>query len=62
MVSECPTCHRRFDDEYRTTICPHPTFAANSWRPDHPVNAHAHHPESYLESEAAAQQRKVRGA
>lgn len=32
-----------FDDEYRTTICPHETFAANDG-----ANNFAHHPESHL--------------
>jgi hypothetical protein len=43
------TCHygcgARFDDEYRSTICPHKTFAANDGR-----NNFAHHPEAFLSS------------
>lgn len=49
MIVTCERgCGASFDDAFRTTICPHDTFAANSWRPDHPVNAFAHHPESPL--------------
>jgi hypothetical protein len=36
-------CGARFDDEYRTTICPHGTFAANDGR-----NNFQHHPEAFL--------------
>jgi hypothetical protein len=43
MIVQCPDCKRRFDDEFRTTICPHETFAANDG-----LNNFAHHPESYL--------------
>jgi len=40
----CPHgCGARFDDEFRTTVCPHETFAANDGR-----NNFAHHPESVL--------------
>jgi len=46
MIITCPHgCGARFDDEYRTTVCPHGTFAANDGR-----NNFAHHPESFLES------------
>ena len=34
MIIECPDCQRSFEDEYRSHLCPHETFA--------------HHPESYL--------------
>jgi hypothetical protein len=44
MIVQCIECKRRFDDEFRTTICPHETFAANDGR-----NNFAHHPESYIE-------------
>jgi hypothetical protein len=37
-------CGRKFDDEFRTTVCPHKTFAANDGH-----NNFAHHPDSYLE-------------
>lgn len=39
----CEACGARFDDEFRTTVCPHGTFAANDGR-----NNFAHHPESHL--------------
>lgn len=44
MTIECGNCGARFDDEFRTTICPHETFAANDGN-----NNFAHHPESILE-------------
>ena len=43
MVVRCPKCGARFDDEFRTTVCPHATFAANDGH-----NNFAHHPESEL--------------
>lgn len=43
MIVTCSTCRRRFDDEYRWTICPHDTFAANDGK-----NNFAHHPEAFL--------------
>jgi hypothetical protein len=43
MIVTCSKCEARFDDEYRTTICPHETFAANDGQ-----NNFAHHPEAYL--------------
>jgi hypothetical protein len=43
MIVTCQKCQARFDDEYRWTICPHETFAANDGQ-----NNFAHHPESYL--------------
>jgi hypothetical protein len=48
MIVTCPECHRRYDDEFRWTICPHETFAANDGR-----NNFAHHPESVIEELAA---------
>jgi hypothetical protein len=44
VVVICEQCGARFEDEYRTTICPHGTFAANDGR-----NNFSHHPESTLE-------------
>jgi hypothetical protein len=45
MIVTCTRgCGKRFDDEYRTTICPHETFSANDGH-----NNFAHHPEAYLE-------------
>jgi hypothetical protein len=47
MIVKCWICGKRFDDCYRTTICPHETFAANDGN-----NNFAHHPESFLEDDA----------
>lgn len=44
MKTYCSRCDTRFDDEFRSTICPHETFAANDGK-----NNFAHHPESVLE-------------
>lgn len=46
MIALCRTCRAAYDDEYRTTICPHETFAANDGQ-----NNFAHHPESYISKE-----------
>jgi hypothetical protein len=46
MVVRCRKCKRFFEDVYRSTICPHGTFAANDGQ-----NNFAHHPESYLSAE-----------
>jgi len=46
MKRYCPQCDTRYDDEFRSTICPHETFAANDGH-----NNFAHHPESYLKHE-----------
>lgn len=43
MLIRCSTCQRVLDDQFRTTICPHQTFAANDG-----ANNFAHHPDSYL--------------
>ncbi len=43
MVVKCNECGARFDDEFRTTICPHGTFAANDGK-----NNFAHHPEAVI--------------
>jgi hypothetical protein len=45
MIIRCYKCGARFDDEYRSTICPHETLAANDGR-----NNFAHHPESLLDT------------
>lgn len=47
MIIICYDCDVRFDDEFRTTICPHRTFAANDGH-----NNFAHHPESYISVQA----------
>lgn len=44
MIVQCPKCGARFEDQYRTWICPHDTFAANDGR-----NNFAHHPEAHLD-------------
>jgi len=49
VIVECPTCHRRFDDEFRPWTCPHAPFLANDGH-----NNFAYHPESYLEPESLA--------
>ena len=43
MIVQCPKCRRYFDDQYRWTICPHNTFAANDGE-----NNFCHHFDSYL--------------
>lgn len=44
MIIDCPHgCGARLDDEFRTTVCPHETFAANDGG-----NNFRHHPEAYL--------------
>jgi hypothetical protein len=52
MIVLCPDCHAWFDDEFRTWVCPHDTFAANDGQ-----NHFAHHPESVLEPEPLQQRR-----
>lgn len=45
MIITCPHgCGALLDDEFRSTVCPHGTFAANDGR-----NNFRHHPEAYLE-------------
>ena len=44
MIVKCEICKARFDDEWRTTICPHETFPANDGR-----NNSAHNPAAFLE-------------
>lgn len=46
MIVQCLICMKRYDDEFRWTLCPHNTFAANDGN-----NNFAHHPESYLEDD-----------
>lgn len=43
MLIQCTTCLLAFDDEFRDTLCPHKTFAANDGS-----NRFAHHPDAYL--------------
>lgn len=44
MIIRCEKCQVVYDDEFRTTICPHGTFAANDG-----YNNFAHHPEAFIE-------------
>ena len=46
MIVKCQKCNRYFDDEFRTTICPHNAFSAN----DGNNNFEVHH-DSYLSDE-----------
>lgn len=50
MKVYCAQCDTRYDDEFRTTICPHETFAANDGK-----NNFAHHPESFIEPKRCPQ-------
>ncbi len=43
MIVRCEECKKYFEDEFRSYVCPHYTFAANDGN-----NNFAHHPESYL--------------
>lgn len=43
MTRKCESCNWTYDDEFRSTICPHDTFAANDGN-----NNFAHHPDSVL--------------
>jgi len=43
MIVKCESCKKFYDDEFRTTTCPHETFPANDGR-----NHFRHHLESYL--------------
>lgn len=45
MITECSECGVRYDDQFRLTICPHNTFAANDG-----LNNFKHHPESFIET------------
>lgn len=47
MIVKCGECSMFFEDEYRSTICPHETFAANDG-----CNNFAHHPEAYRAPES----------
>lgn len=46
MITKCNKCKLHYDDEFRWTICPHNTFAANDG-----LNNFRHHRKSYLESD-----------
>lgn len=47
MIVQCPDCKRRFDDEFRTWVCPHKAFAANNGD-----NTFTVHEDAYLEAES----------
>jgi hypothetical protein len=51
VIVTCGNCRIRFDDEFRTTICPHGTFAANDGQ-----NNFTHHPEAFLGTEPESPQ------
>lgn len=55
MIVACSICSSNFDDEYRYTVCPHDTFAANDGN-----NNFAHHPESHLSPALSAEDRNER--
>lgn len=44
MIIQCDKCSARFDDEFRTTICPHETFPANDGK-----NNFRYHHGAYLD-------------
>lgn len=46
MIVKCDNCPAEYDDEFRSSICPHDTFAANDGR-----NHHVHHPKAYLSTD-----------
>lgn len=43
MIKPCADCQRWFEDQYRSTICPHQTFPANNGN-----NVFMHHGDAYL--------------
>lgn len=43
MIVKCLDCNAYFDDEFRSYVCPHDTFAANDGN-----NNFAYHDDSYL--------------
>lgn len=45
MVVHCDQCCWYFDDEFRSTLCPHKTFPANDG-----TNRFYHHPRAYLKT------------
>ena len=50
MIVKCEQCSKEFDDEFRSTLCPHETFAANDGR-----NQFQHHPKAFLSSDPETQ-------
>lgn len=44
MIVACENCMTRYDDEFRTTTCPHDTFLANDGN-----NNFRHYPESFID-------------
>ncbi len=54
MIVQCGQCSRWFDDQFRFTNCPHPTFAANDG-----VNNFSHHHDAYIsDAEPGEQDRR----
>ena len=43
MIVKCPNCPKYFDDQFRTTLCPHDTFMANNGQ-----NWFSYYPQSWL--------------
>lgn len=46
MIVKCEMCPMYFDDEFRTTVCPHSAFPANDGRNNFKV-----YEDSYLDSQ-----------
>lgn len=43
MIIKCEHCSKFYDDQFRSTVCPHDTFSANDGQ-----NNFRHYPESWL--------------
>lgn len=50
MIIKCLECNKYFDDEFRTTSCPHDTFSANDGK-----NNFKHYPGAWLNDKPAIQ-------
>jgi hypothetical protein len=52
MIVQCDTCKKYFEDEYRSTLCPHVAFLANDGNNNFSINDDAYigdlHPISQL--------------
>lgn len=53
MIKQCHTCSVYYDDEYRSTICPHDAFPANDG-----MNNFAVHDRAYLSPKSPKQCRQ----
>lgn len=42
MIVKCEKCGKRFEDEFRRTICPHDTFLANDGQNNFTIYHDAH--------------------